>query len=280
MKAHKIFFSIGLALSTVFAVSNSAKAASFTTNFTPNPANPKRDIFLQSITQNGVTFTNFNFVNSANILRNKGITNRSLGGASTDRGDQATNPAGLPPKQNLVAGNAADAAAVAAYLGNNNLNNIIETEDDGFFTIDLRFEDLIAANSAGVDNLFFWERGGNSDLQIQALDVNGNLIGSSFKITRNLWTPAGFSIDTTEIGSAQAVSSYGLSFADLQLDSTSVISGIRLTEESDFNGPDFKVVAASSVCCVPVPEPTTILGLGSVAALALVRRRQMRKIAR
>lgn len=274
MRFHQIVFPTGLALSSVLAVSSSAEAASFTTNFTPNPADPKKDIFLESITQNGVTLSNFNYVESVNIVRNRGITNRSLGGASTDRGDEATNPDGLAPKQDLVAGNAADGQAVASYLGNNNLNNIIETEDDGFFTLDLTFTDPVVANSAVTDSLFFWERGSNSNILVQALDENGNLIGSSFRITRSMWTSAGYSIDTTEVTGAQAVGSYGISFANLGLDNTSTISGIRLISESNFQGPDFKVIAANNT---PVPEPATILGLGSVAALALVRRRQVRK---
>ncbi|MBD2502558.1 exosortase-dependent surface protein XDP2 [Anabaena azotica] len=273
MKFYTILLPTGLAVSTVLAVSHSAQAASFTTNFTPNPADPKKDIFLESITQNGVRLTNFNYVNGANIVRNKGITNRSFGAASTDRGDEATNPDGLSPKENLVAGNAADGKAVATYLGNNNLNNIIDTEDDGFFTLDLTFTDQIVANSNGTDSLFFWERGGNADLVVQALDNSGNLIGRSFRITRNRWTSAGFSIDTTETTGAQPVGSYGVSFADLGLNSSSVISGIRLISESNYRGPDFKVIAASAA----VSEPATILGLGSIAALALVRRRQIRK---
>jgi hypothetical protein len=273
MKFPQIVFPIGLALSSVLTFSNSAKAASFTNNFTPNPADPTRDIFLRSITQNGVRLTDFNFVNRANIVRNTAISRGSVGGASTDRGDEATNPGGLSPKDSLVAGNAADAAAVAAYLGNNNLNNIIDTEDNGFFTLDLTFTNPVLANSNGTDSLFFWERGGNADLSVQALDNSGNLIGRSFRIRRNLWTPAGFSINTTETTGAQPVGAYGVSFANLGLNSTSVINGIRLIAENNFRGPDFKVIAAST----PVPEPATILGLGSIAALALVRRRQIRR---
>jgi hypothetical protein len=265
MIAKKLILSTGIALSAVVGVSGAAQAASFTTTFTPSPnPDPKGNIFLQSVTQNGVTFSSFNFVESANIVSNSGLT---VGGTSTDRGDNASGgaPAPFPTNEQL-----------AAFLGNNNLNNIADTEDDGQFVIDLTFGDPIIANT-GTDSLFFWERGSNSDITVQALAADGSLIGNAFTITRNLWTPAGYSIDTTEIEGAQAVGSYGLSFADLGLASDAVFSSIRVTALTAFNGPDFKVVAAPVGPTNVVPEPATILGLGSVAALAFVRRRQLKK---
>lgn len=269
MKAKNLLFSTGLALSAVVGVSGAAQAASFTTNFTPNPADPTQDITLQSITQNGETSLSLNFVETANIITNTGLT---IGGTSTDKGDNASNPSG--------GGNPAEFPSngqLAAYLGSNNLNNIADTEDDGQFVIDLTFEDVIASNSEGLDSLFFWERGLNSDITVQALDGEGNLIGSAFTITRDLWTEAGYSINTTEVNNAQPVGSYGVSFADLGLSSDVTFSSIRVTSFTSYNGPDFKVASANFVATPPVPEPATIIGLGSVAALAFVRRRQMKK---
>lgn len=264
MIAKKLILSTGIALSAVLGVSGAAQAASFITTFTPSPnPDPKGNIFLQSVNQNGQLITNFSFVESANIISNSGLT---VGGTSTDRGDNASggDPAAFPTNEQL-----------AAFLGNNNLNNIADTEDDGQFVIDLTFGDPIIANTAG-DNLFFWERGSNSDITVQALDFGGNLIGNAFTITRNLWTPAGYSIDTTEIVGAQAVGSYGVSFADLGLANNAVFSSIRVTALTGFNGPDIKVAAFPGPSII-VPEPATILGLGSVAALAFVRRRQLKK---
>ncbi|BAY35900.1 hypothetical protein NIES2111_02180 [Nostoc sp. NIES-2111] len=273
MKAKNLLFSTGLALSAVVGVSSTAQAAIFTTNFTPDSPDPKEDIFLQFVTQNGRDSISFNFVESVNIISNTGLT---IGGTSTDRGDNASNPPGggdpaqFPSNEQL-----------AAYLGNNNLNNIADTEDDGEFVIDLTFEDVIAADPEGTnDSLFFWERGFNSDITVQALDAEGNTIGNAFTITRALFalSPAGYSIDTTEIGGAQEVGSYGVSFDDLDLASDVTFSKIRLTALQGFNGPDIKVVAANFTAPPEdIPEPATIIGLGSVAALALVRRRQLKK---
>lgn len=268
MIAKNFLFSTGLALSTVVGLSGAAQAASFTTNFTPNPANPRGNIFLQSITQNGFTRSNFNFVESANIISNTGLT---IGGASTDRGDNASNPPG--------GGNPAEFPTngqLAAYLGNNNLNNIVDTEDDGQFVIDLTFEDLIGAVSGVTDSLYFWERGGNSAITVQALDAAGNPIGNAVTINPPVWEPAGYSIDTTEIVGAQPVGSYGVSLGNLGLANNVTFRSIRLTALTSSIGPDFKVVALPAISN-PIPEPATILGLGSVAALALVRRRQLKK---
>ncbi|MEA5564019.1 exosortase-dependent surface protein XDP2 [Anabaena sp. UHCC 0399] len=278
MKVQNILTSAVVALSAALAMSSTAKAASFITNFTPNPANPQEDIFLTSIQQGGQTllpFTNLLLVNDARINFNTPKTSvPNSGAASTDRGELATNPLGFAPNEDPTG------AEIAAYLGNYNLNNIVDSEDTptSRFDIDVFFEAPVIADSRGLDSFFFFERGLNSDIQLQAIDINGNLVGSSYKITRGKWTAAGYSMDTTEVPGAQPVGSWGVSYADLGLGSDVVLSGLKLISESSFNGPDFKVFATASFCCgpIPIPEPTTIIGLGAVAGLTLVRRRQMK----
>ncbi|AUS99264.1 PEP-CTERM sorting domain-containing protein [Nostoc sp. CENA543] len=276
MKAKNIFISAGLALSTVVAMSNSAKAASFTTNFSPNPVtNPKGDIELLSIIRNdGREISDFKLVNRVNIISNVG----NLGPASTDRGDNATNPIGFPPTEDP------SAAAIAAYLnrdanGKINLNNIIDTEDGGAFELNVFFDSAVASNNNKLDNFFFWERGRNSDIKVQAINASGGLLGTAFTINRSLWERAGFQIDTTEVNGPQNVGAWALSFENLGLTSGTLVSGLKLISETSFNGPDFKLVAHDVFERTPVPEPTTMLGLGSVAALAFFRRRQTKKSA-
>ncbi|UKO96273.1 exosortase-dependent surface protein XDP2 [Nostoc sp. UHCC 0870] len=138
------------------------------------------------------------------------------------------------------------------------------------------FESPIASGRRGLDSFFFFERGLNSDIKVQGIDTNGNLVGNYYTITRDLWKSAGYSIDTTEVSGAQPVGSWGVSYADLGLNSDIVLSGLKLISETSFNGPDFKVFATTSFCCTPIPEPTTMIGLGAVAGLMLVRRRQMK----
>ena len=60
---------------------------------------------------------------------------------------------------------------------------------------------------------------------------------------------------------------------------TGGIQGIRVSADSSHKGPDFKVIARNSYTkdfaqAAKVPEPGTIIGLGSVAALAFMRRRK------
>jgi hypothetical protein len=280
---------LGLACTTVLAVSTTAQAASFTSNVSQT-SDPTADIWLNSITQNGTTFNNFNLVNRATVLWNDQITltgqpgetsNPNLGGyvnntgaASTDRGDNATAPGGRE-----VSGlNNPTGDDIAAYLGNTNLNNIIDVEDSGTFKMNVFFQETIFADNTGLDNLFFWERGmgqwSASDLLIQAIDASGNLIGNSLFLNRNDKEYAGFSIDTLEIGGAQEVGSWGVKLSQLGVTSA---AGIQIFANWEMNGPDFKVLARSSAATVP--EPATFAGLGLVAAsLAAFRRRQASKI--
>jgi hypothetical protein len=268
MKAQNIFTSMVLALSAAVAMSNSAEAGTFTTNFSPNPVtDPTADIELLSIVRNdGKTIVDFQLVNSVNIIKNF----EALGPASTDNGDTATPPPGLTPKEKPLA------SEIAAYLGNTNLNNIIDSEDDGEFELDVFFESAVASSNTKIDSFFFWERGMNSDLKVQAINASGGLLGNAFTIDKSFWQFAGFEIKTTEITKAQNVGAWGVSFADLGLTNGSLVSGLKLISETGFNGPDFKLVAHTSFCCTPIPEPTTMIGLGAVAGLMLVRRRQMK----
>lgn len=284
MRFQRLSTGVGLSVAAVLALSTAAKAASFTTNFTQSSGSDasQQDIWLNSITQNQVTFNDFVFVNKADILFNTPISDRqagdtsnpdesgrnnNTGAASTDKGDKATAP--LP-----VSGmNDPTGSEIAAYLGNRNLNNIIDTEDSGAFSMNLFFDAWLRTDNTGLDNIFFWERGMNSDLGVQAIDAAGKVIGNFVKLTRGTQSGAGYNIDTLEINGSNApqqVGSWGLSLKQLGVSSA---AGIRITADKNYNGPDFKVVARQSV-----PEPTTLAGLGLVAgALAASRRRQVSK---
>lgn len=272
---------LGLAIG-IFTISSSAQAASFQTNVSQK-SNAEADIWLQSITQNKVTFDSFNLVKEAKILSNTSITltgkkgetanpeaggyNNNTGAASTDRGDKASKPNGLEVSGIKNPTN----TEVAAYLGNQNLNNIIDTEDKGSISINLFFNNLVHADKTGLDNLFFWERGKNSDLGIQAIDKAGNLIGNFLKLKRGDQFAAGYSIDTMEIKGSQQVGSWGVNLEKLGITS---LAGIRVTADASYNGPDFKVIARGQ----KVPEPATLAGLGLVAgSLMTIRRRRSSK---
>lgn len=260
MKFQSIFTSASLVMSTVLAVSSSAQAASFTTNVSQK-SDTKADIFLESIEQNGQTITEFSFVKKTEILFNTPRnSDLNSGEASTDRGDNATNPLAIAENEDP------NAAEITAYLGNNNLNNIVDGEGNGEFKINLFFDSLIQADNSGLDSLFFWERGINSDLGVQAIDSTGNLIGNTIKLLRADQFDAGYSLDTTEIGSSQKVGSWGVSLNDLGVES---LSGIRVYADRTFNGPDFKLAARKTTS---VPEPGSVIGLGAIAGIALWRR--------
>jgi hypothetical protein len=258
------FTLIAAALTLATAPAQAFTGFTFSTKFTPTlpsgslaQANhAKNDIILQSVTLGSgqeIGQSELSLVQSANILVNNVTTGANQGPGSSDHGDLVN----MCPKNELPS-----AGDVAASLGNFNLNCIIDTEDNlGESKIDVFF-------SKGVNTFFFFERGINSDLMVEALDDAGNVIGSSFKITEILFgsKPAGYSLNTTEIGNPQAVGSYGLKLGYN-------VAGLRLSSDIGFNGPDYKVVAAR------VPEPATIAGLGMVAGTALLARRKKNQAA-
>lgn len=268
----------GIACGTILSISTTVQAASFSVGVSQK-TDPKADIWLQSITQNGLTFDQFNLINEAkgNILHNdmidptKGSLDNNTGAASTDRGDNASKPNGLE----ISGVKDPTMSDIATYLGNTNLNNIIDTEDDGSFEMNLFFTYLIQEDNKGLDNIFVFERGRNSDLVVQAIDAKGDLIGNYIKLedTKNQ-VDLGYSIDTKEINGAQKVGGWGISLKQLGITSA---AGIRIRTENGFNGPDFKMIARLNddpILRERVPEPATLLGLGLVASSFAVSRRR------
>lgn len=261
MNIRNLAASIGVVAGSVIALSSApAQAFSFQSNYTSaltgdNAA--KGDIMLDSVTLgSGNIISNFTLVNSANILSNDIFTGDNSGAASADIGDLATTGVRKEDPTN---------EDLQAVLNNQNLNNIIDTEDSGTFILDLNFEQA-------VDNIFIWERGMNSQLDIQALDASGNVIGNQVNLSNSRnWDYAGFNIDTQEIGNAQRVGSIGVSLADLGLTDGNYVNSLRVySNGSAYNGPDFKVLGSVA----EVPEPSALLGLGAIVAGAFATRRR------
>ena len=259
----------GSSIVGAIAISAPAHAFSFQTNYTSaltGAAAPKGDIFLDSVTlESGKTISDFTMVTSANILSNDIYTGGNSGAASADIGDLATTG---------IREEALTNESAAAVLSNLNLNNIIDTEDSGNFVLDLNF-------AKAVDNIFIWERGMNSQLDIQALDANGNEIGNKVQLSNSRnWDNAGFKLDTAEIGRAQKVGSIGVSLADLGI-SDAFINSLRVTSKGKaYNGPDFKVMGSvAEEQPQEVPEPSALIGLGAVVAGLLSTRRKKEQAA-
>jgi len=259
MKLRQIAITTGLVLSSAIALSAPAQAFNFATNYTQTLSGSraaKGNIFLNSVKlEDGKVIQNFSLINSVGIVSNDVYTGGNSGAASADIGDLATTG---------VRQEALTKESAKINMNNLNLNNIIDTEDTGSFVLDFKFEQA-------VDRIFLWERGMNSRLDIQALNAKNEVIGSLLQLTSNRWQYAGFNIDTKEIDSAQKVGSIGISMADLGLTSE-YISALRVTSKSTYNGPDFKIVGGAAT----VPEPSALLGLGTLAAGVLVAGRRKR----
>ena len=86
-KLTRLSASVGLVFGTLLAVSNSAYAASFTTQVQQDNG-AKGDTFLKSVTQNGKETTRFNLVNRVDILSNDTVdlTKGSNADASLNKG--------------------------------------------------------------------------------------------------------------------------------------------------------------------------------------------------
>ncbi len=194
-------------------------------------------------------------VSSVSIVHNDLWTKGNEGAASADIGVGAS--IGLSVE-------APTGVQLAQALGNLNMNSIVDTEDTGSFVLDVSF-------ARAAQDFFFWERGMNSRLTIQALDAFGSVIAefnaNSHPDARQFQN-AGFSILTGEIydagrGTPQVVGSLGLRLSQ-------ATNRLRLISNRNFAGPDFKVMAA-------VPEPMTMTGTALAAGAVLLARRKQRK---
>jgi hypothetical protein len=288
-------FTISIALASLTTVSiatPSAKAAVFTpfwykTNViatpdstgNPNLLNdPTRDILLNSVTYNGRTYSNFEVVNDAKLLKNDTYTTTNgevFGIMNSGRGPNT-------PSDPLVTQGASkpleNAADIIGSLGNLNLNSLIVTRESAPNT------SLEVSFANAIDTIYIWERGGNagssiygdSDILVEALDDSGNAI-ADYKILRENYTPGGCNISTRvdrpnpldppllnngpfNIGSIGLILQ-GASTRTLRLTSTDNNKGpIGGTPPySGDNGPDFKLIGGQQ----PVPGPLPLVGLGA-----------------
>ena len=262
----KVNVSVAIATTIGVGLSAIAPANAFGFNFTTNTTNTlsgqdewKGDIKLNSVTlTDGTVIDQFSLVNQVRIYENDEWTGGNTGAASADLGDLAT----VGRKEERLTEEGAK-----AVLNNRYLSSIIDTEDSGSFQLKLYFD-------RAVDNLYFFERGKNSLLDVQGLDANGNVIGSLIKIDSRTWQDAGYRLDTQEIGGSQAVGSLGISLADLGLESA--IYGVQVsTNGGEHKGPDFKVFGSKAT--QEVPEPITGLVLAAGMGGAALRRAKKSK---
>jgi hypothetical protein len=240
----KAVMTLGTLTGCLMATAGQAGAFTFETNWTGTP--PKGDIYLDSVKIGNAIVSDFALVNGVNLI-NTPYTGGNSGAASSDLGDTATVGVKLEDATN---------ASVETSLGNRYLSSIIDTEDSGVFSMDLTFD-------KGFNTLLFWERGINSSLGVTINDVTKILTKADFAEGMT-----DFRLDTTEIGGAQKVGSYGVSLSEFGINGKYTGPVTVFAEGRSFNGPDFKVVGAS------VPEPATVLGLAAVAGTLVASRRR------
>jgi hypothetical protein len=111
-----------------------------------------------------------------------------------------------------------------------------------------------------VTQIFFFEKNGNDSGTLEALDINGNVIGNSIPYVghpTSYWTDTGYKTDT--VGATQEA-------YDLAILSDTPIYGVRFV-----NGTGIDPISVMAVA--PVPEPTTVALLGLGAVLLLRRKR-------
>lgn len=253
----KFVLTAGVAASLLLVSSSNANASSFTSILSTDET-PEGDALLESIElKSGTIIDDIIYVEGVSDLANDVHSGGDTGAASADKGTEATTGVAVEDPTE---------AEILTNLSNNNLNNIVDTEEIGEFSMVIDFGEAIKS-------LMIWERGGNSKLGLQALDENGDAISGVKVVDSADWQYSGFDILTTEIaqynepqGVYSSVAKVGNLFG-----TNADISKIRVFSEESFNGPDWKVAGTS----VAVPEPATVLGLTALAgAFVAVRRRQ------
>lgn len=244
-------------------------------------------IFLQSLTVNGggtqKVLSHFNFdAQITNVNFSEDVT-----GVGVVKGGQLTsiNPInispdlqeGVDPANNTVTGLDNFVGALQTTLTDSDINNyffydeIVDTELPDSSTADF---DIMFANPFLADDFIaVTERNGNTDFQITALDINGNLIAGATTLEFDSadgskggydWN-TGYS--TTNYRSTQSqwltVASAGLFGTD------EAVYGFRV---DNGGGADVKFFGISDTSFVPEPSSTLLLGLGSLSLL--IRRKR------
>lgn len=157
-------------------------------------------------------------------------------------------------------------ASLTAALANYNLTSIVVTrEAAGTAILDVTF-------AQAADTFLFYERGFNSDLQVQALNAGNQVVGT-YTILRANYTNTGIVVTTDNgafLNNGQALGSIGLKTDE-------AVRTLRLSSyQSDvlaFNGPDYKILAVT-----PVPEPQSwALLLGGLSGMGWFARRRRQR---
>lgn len=277
MKLRHLAVGLGIAATTLTVATQApANAFEFTTNYSTDFSGDDRwtnNIWLDSVEFTDAasgefkSISDFTLVNYVDNVTNDLWTGGNSGAASVDLGDSATLDLGNGTI--LTQGvEAPSSIELSAVLSNKNLNNIVDTEDVGNFAMDLYFDQA-------VDNLFVWERGQNSKMDLQAIDTDGNVIGELLALSNSSnWNNAGFSLDTQEIGGVQNVGSIGVSVADLGVEAP--IAGVRVFSRGQaYQGPDWKILGSIAEeqpnSTESVPEPSAMIGLLAIGAIAARR---------
>lgn len=155
-----------------------------------------------------------------------------------------------------------------SFNGYKNMSWIIDGEDPGTYTMDLKFAPgvhLDSDNNANTIELAILERGGNSDLKIWGIKSDGSLTGSIMML-QGATGATGWTLDTLEIAGAQSVKGVGISLEN----SWDGLIGFRFQSSAGFNGPDI-VAIGTGPTLVPAPGSAMLAGLG---VLCMTKRRR------
>ena len=235
-----------------------------------------RELKTMTFTGAANSFTGANFLpfSDGRLTNNKGTYGwndaipRDVGGTNNvtgnpDRADTATAFLGEAGKTGTLR------EVFGAFNGYKNMSYLIDGEDNGAWTLDLLFGGTITFNAdadARTVDLALIERGGNSDLRIRGIRVDGT-VTDGIMMLRTATGATGWTLDTLEIGGAQTVVGLGIS-----LDPTwTNLKGFRLEAENGMNGPDLVAVGVANNRLVPTPGAA---GLLATAGLAAARRRR------
>lgn len=177
--------------------------------------------------------------------------------ANPDRADNASPFAG----EGMGTGTLSE--VFGSFNGYKNMSWIIDGEDAGSYTLDLRFaagQFLSADANADTVELAILERGGNSDLRIFGIFADGSLTGP-IVMNRSSTGATGWTLDTLEISGAQSVKGVGIS---LDASWTNLV-GFRFQNISSYNGPDIVAVGTSTL--VPTPGSLALMTLGGLIGM-------------
>ncbi|TFL16862.1 exosortase-dependent surface protein XDP2 [Jannaschia formosa] len=248
------------------------------------------DVLLDSLTFGTTvydgTLGSFSVARTFTVTQGRSQINAEWGDTDTAADGNGTPfaKAGFPTANQETTDPAIQDATLLNAFNSRSLSEMTDGEGQALMQFEMTFENTLAYDDIGGDSLpdlVFFERGGNDVFDIELMiggTAKSPIYSSALTINSGSFANSGFSVNTVEISTAQAMFVGGFDLSGWGLGAGARVGGFRLTTTG---GPDLGGFFLSAEdpgsfgAPFPVPLPAgALLLLGAIAGLAGLRRRR------